>query len=160
MEVLIMIMSYHCVGKTATPESLVKKAHTHLGYKTHTRAVLNTLRKYRYNTLCDPEMPFEKTSHGWKLNNNAKIGFDDPEWEDFVFARVTSPVPEDRSPGGDSESSESSSRTEDEILASNSILELGSRPDDLVKRVEHLEKEIIRLAKIEKKYDELVRNTA
>jgi len=160
MEVLIMIMAYHCEEQADTPENLVKKAYKHIGYTTNTRAVLCTLYKYKYNATYEPEMPFEKISRKWKLNSNAKIGFDDPAWEEFIFARVAEP--EQCAPQGsiESESSEASSRTEEELVVSKSLLELGSRPDDLARRVEHLEKEIARLVKIEKKYEALLGDTA
>lgn len=154
VEVLIMVMAYHYVDRPMTPRQLANKCLKHIGYKTNETAVYNTLLKYKFSPICDPEMPFKRQKSGWTLNTDAKIGFDDPEWEDFIFARGSAEDSESsqESESQLSESAESSSHTEDEVAVSNVLLDLGSRPDDLSARLEYLEKEVQRLASIERKY--------
>jgi hypothetical protein len=127
---------------------------TALGYEITANQVRYTLMNYQYDEELDPDFPFVKTGRAWRLNVDARIGFEDPEWEDFVFAPVRTSSANDTT---SHENSDSNEESVDQESASKCLLELGNRPEDLRYRVKYLEMELQRLHRMEEKYFALKR---
>jgi len=149
LEAVLLTLAYHGNGEAYTPTQLSKMCQEALGYKITEKQLRQTLMNYQYDADIDPDYPFISTARKWKLNSDARIGFEDPQWEEFVFAPVRTSSENDIT---SHENSVNSEESEEQESVSKGLLELGNRPEDLRYRVQYLEMELQRLQKIEQKY--------